>query len=96
MRINVSGEMIPPSATRVGDVFPVRGGRGMKLGHYHVVIAFKEPQDKYDSRSVVTLTINREGDVVGAGSYRDDYFDDKSLVGRVEGLDEVDLTLRSV
>lgn len=42
------------------------------------------------------LTVNREGEPVGVTSYALSYIDDLSPIAFVEGIEDIDLTMRSI
>lgn len=81
----------------VGNVYPIRGGFGARNGHMQVVVSYYDKVRgccRYSG--FATLTIDTEGDIVGASAYGAHYFDNKIPIGRVEGLDELALVMRSI
>ena len=97
MKIDVE-EVIPPRTCpddMIGNVYTVRGGFGSRNGHMHVIIAATDKvlgNCRYNGYT--TITVDREGDIVGANHYAYHYFDEKTPIARVEGLDEIHLILR--
>jgi hypothetical protein len=86
----------PSFELRVGNVYPVRGGRGASLGNMFVVVALTEPKDWRSARMAVYLVVDRDGDIVGGGSYAQHYLEDKAPIAFVEGLDEITLVMGSL
>ena len=41
---------IPEQDVRVGNVYHVRGGRGLRDGHMNIVLAITEPCDRFSGR----------------------------------------------
>lgn len=86
----------PNDEVRVGNVYNVRGGRGLRYGHMMIVIAIVDPQDRYDGRSVLLLTVTKEGKPVGVTQYALHYLEDKCPIAFCEGIDQIQLTIRSL
>lgn len=99
MRIDIQTE-IPRALTRedmVGNVYPVRGGFGARNGHMHVIISATEKVKggcKYGGYT--TITVDCDGDIVGGNNYAFHYFDEKVPMAKVEGLEDLQLTMRSL
>lgn len=90
MRVNIQTEVvIPADGPNIGNVYPVKGGYGARDGLMMVLIAFSEGMATY-------LRINKEGEIVGAGSYGVSTFKDRVPIAYVEGVDEIELTMRSI
>lgn len=84
-------------ADMVGNVYQVRGGSGARRGHLHVIVAAYDYRDCCGSGSgFATLTIDRDGEIVGANSYAQHYFMDKVPVAKCDGLEAVHLVVRSL
>lgn len=87
----------PPGPGMVGNVYPVRGGFGARNGHMHVIIAHYDKVQGYCRYSgYCTITVDCDGEIVGANNYALHYFDSKMPMARVEGLEEIQLIMRSL
>ncbi|MBL4858667.1 MAG: hypothetical protein JKY36_05655 [Erythrobacter sp.] len=96
-RIETDEPLISIPEDMVGNVYQVRGGKGARLGHMHVIVSAYSYGDKWDSgEGFATLTIDREGKIVGANSYGQHYFMDKMPIAKCDGIDEVELVVRSL
>lgn len=99
MRIAINTDVpIPaPGPDMVGNVYPVRGGFGARNGHMHVIIAYYDKVQGHCRYSgYCTVTVDHEGEIVGANSYAPHYFDNKVPMAKVDGLDELSLVMRSL
>ena len=99
MKIDIATNVpIPQSGPdMVGNVYPVRGGFGARNGHMHVIIAhYDKVQGGCRYQGYCTVTVDCDGEIVGANSYACHYFDDKAPMAKVDGLDEVALVMRSL
>lgn len=94
MKINVEGGTLPPSyAPRVGNVYPARGGRAGNRNHLYVVLAITEPSGMFGP-TCLCLTVTREGNPVGVTQYGAHYLENLEPVAFVDGLEDLDLTMR--
>ena len=73
----------------VGNVYNVRGGTGARKGHMQVVVALTET-------GCVMLTVNRDGEVIGASCYGRHYIQEKIPMAFCDGLEELSFNIRSV
>lgn len=97
MRINVEvGEYGPCEPARVGNVYPIKGGRGLRYGHMQVLIAITEPREQWQGPAGLMLVITKEGKPVGVNSYGMHYIEDLQPIAFVEGLEDMALTMRSL
>lgn len=99
MRVDIQTDepLVSPPEDMVGNVYQVRGGRGARLGHMHIIVAayrYHECSCLHDG--FATLTVDREGDIVGANTYATHYFLEKAPIARCDGLEEVQLAVRSL
>lgn len=88
-----------PFETRVGNVYPVKGGRGMARGHMQILIAITHPSsDPYDCRGRMglLLVIDKEGNPVGVNSYGLHYLDEQMPIAFADGVEEIEFTVRSL
>ena len=70
MKIDIQVDAISPTCdVRVGNVYSVKGGIGESQGHMNVIIAIIEPKDPYTVSRVIMLTVDKEGNPVGACWY---------------------------
>lgn len=96
MRINVEGGVLPPSySPRVGNVYPARGGKAGSRGWLYVLIAMTEP-DRLFGVTCLFLTVTREGSPVGVTQYGLHHVETMEPVALVEGLEDLDLTMRTI
>ena len=97
MNINVTFDL-PQAASEllVGNVYAVRGGRGLRDGHMNIVIAITEPKDRYQGRMALCLTVDKDGDPRGVSAYGVHYFEDKMPIAFCDGADEISLNVRSL
>ncbi len=79
---------------KVGNVYPCRGGRPLRYGHLWVVASIAAGNCGKDT--VVLLQVNRNGEICGAETYGSHYFEDKTPIAFVEGLEDVNLTMRGL
>lgn len=97
MRVHIETDnTLPCAPARVGNVYAVKGGRGMRDKSMNILIAITEPRDSYTGRSGLMLTVNREGQPVGVTSYAMHYVEDLSPIAFVDGIEDIDLTMRSI
>ena len=81
----------------VGNVYQVRGGMGARRGHMHIIVAAYEYNDGCGSGcGYATITVDRDGAIVGANAYAQHYFDSKVPIAKCEGLDQVHLIVKSL
>ena len=79
----------------VGNVYQVRGGRGASKGHMMVILAITEPEP-CSGQKVLMMMVNKQGDPVGVTSYGLNYVRDLTPIAFVDGLDEMNLQMRSL
>lgn len=99
MRVDIQTDF-PLAQTReqmIGNVYPVRGGFGARNGHMHIIIAATEKvKGCCQYGGYTTITVDSDGDIVGANNYAFHYFDEKVPMARCDGIEGVELTLRSL
>lgn len=96
MKINIEvGDFGPFDQARIGNVYPIRGGRGLRDGHMQVLIAITKQRD-YSGPSGLLLVINKEGEPVGINSYGMHVIENQQPIAFVEGLEGMNLTMRSL
>lgn len=97
MHISLSFEDASPiTETRIGNVYHVRGGRGLRDGHLNIIIAITEPKDRFQGRMALCLTVDKDGDPRGVTSYGLHYFEDKMPIAFCEGVEDINLIVRSL
>ena len=87
-------ELRGAAPVRIGNVYPCRGGRPASLGYMHILIAIageRFPQ----GQTGLFLTVNRDGEPVGVTQYGMHVVTDWTPVGFVDGLDDLELTIRA-
>ncbi len=81
----------------IGNVYQVRGGFGARNGHMHVIIAATQKISRGLSHSgYTTVTVDCDGDIIGANHYACHYFDEKVPIAKVDGLENLSLLMRSL
>ena len=97
MKIDIqTTEVGPFEAARVGNVYPIKGGRGARYGNMQVLIAITEPREQWQGSMGLMLVISKEGKPVGVNSYGMHYIEDLQPIAFVEGLEELTLIMRSI
>lgn len=97
MKIDIDTTISPPlESLLVGNVYPVRGGRGLRYGHMMVLLAITEPRDQYDSARALMLIVDKEGRPKGVTQYGLHYVEELSPIAFVDGLEDVHFTMRSL
>ena len=99
MKIDIQTDVPIPNSgpDMVGNVYPVRGGFGARNGHMHVIIShYDKVQGCCQYSGYCTVTVDCDGEIVGANSYALHYFDSKVPMAKVDGLEEVALVMRSL
>jgi hypothetical protein len=99
MKIDIATDIpIPTSgADMIGNVYPIRGGFGARNGHMHVIIAhYDKVQGCCRYSGYCTVTVDCDGEIVGANSYALHYFDGKVPMAKVDGLENIAFTMRSL
>ena len=97
MRVHIETDnTLPSEPARVGNVYAVKGGRGLARGHMNILLAITEPTDCYSGRSGLMLTVDKEGKPRGVTSYGMHYIEDVSPIAFVDGIEDIDLTMRSL
>lgn len=82
--------------TRIGNVYSIKGGRGLRYGHMMVLLAITEPKDRYDSSMALMLVIDKEGNPRGVTSYNIHYIEEQMPIAFCEGVEEIRLTVKSL
>jgi len=75
---------------RVGNVYAVRGGYGMRDKHMNVLVSITENQ------TCIMLTLNKEGNVVDCTKYGIGYLRDRMPIAYADGVEEMFFTVRSI
>ena len=73
----------------VGNVYPIRGGRGASSGHMSVIVSI-------NGGKCTTLTVNSEGDVVSGSNYGIHYYRDKCPIAFCRGLEELSFDITTI
>jgi hypothetical protein len=82
---------------RVGNVYPVRGGRGASIGNMHVLFAITEKTRWGEAGGqALFLVIDREGNPVGVNTYRASILEEWCPIAFVDGLDGLSFTMRGL
>lgn len=81
----------PDQELRVGNVYIVKGGRGLSRGNMNVLVGLYE-----DERMCILLTIDKSGQIVGCTKYGMHYLEDLTPIAFVEDLEGMTFNLRSL
>jgi len=83
---------------RVGNVYPVRGARGLRDGKMMILLAITEsnPRNCCSSATALMLVITKEGKPSGVTQYGLHYIQELSPIAFVDGLDDLSLIMRSL
>ena len=96
-RIETDEPLVALPEDMVGNVYQVRGGRGARLGHMHVIVsAYRYNECSCVDEGFATLTLDRAGQIVGANTYARHYFIDKVPIAKCDGIEEIELVVRSL
>ena len=104
MRVNVIPDLKPDplGGVRTGNVYPVKGGRRSRYGDIMVVIAVTDPvvlkRHEYDCPAYMALclVITREGEPVAVTQYLVSALEERVPIAFVDGLEDLDLVMRSI
>lgn len=97
MKISIeTSQFTPAEPMRIGNVYRIRGGRGAREGNFQVLIAITEGRPPYQGEAGLFLVITKDGKPVGVNSYGLHAFEDWCPVAFVEGLEELELVMRSI
>jgi hypothetical protein len=88
-------EFAPKEPVRVGNVYPVKGGRGLKQRHMQILLAITDGSE-WQGRSCLFLVVSKEGKPVGVNHYGLHYVEDLMPVGFVAGLEDMTLEITSL
>jgi len=90
MRFNITGQLKEITQEPVvGNVYSVRGGAGARLGHMQVVVSLTDT-------GCVMLTVDKEGNVVGASCYGKHYIQEKVPMAYCDGIENLSFDIRSI
>lgn len=78
----------PPS---IGDVYSIRGGRGLRYGHKFVIVSIND-----SSHMAYALTVDGNGDIVGVYSVGVHILEDMVPIARVDGMEQLKFTIRTL
>lgn len=97
MKINIelSSSPSPAQEPLVGNVYPVKGGRGLRYGHMQVLFHITDPKD-HRGQMALLVVIDREGNPIGVNSYGLHYVEDLQPIAFVDGLEAMEFTMRSL
>lgn len=89
IHIELTGAQQDLMEVRVGNVYQVRGGTGARYGYMNIIFAS-------DGAMATVLTVTAKGEITGATRYGLHYFEDKIPIAFVDGIEDIDLTMRSL
>lgn len=97
MKIDIQvGDFGPYEPARVGNVYPIKGGRGLRYGHMQILLAITEPKEQWQGPSALMLVVDKGGSPVGVNSYSLHYVNDLQPIAFVDGLESMNLTMRAL
>lgn len=97
MKVHIETDNFSADAPlRVGNVYPVRGGKGLRDGNMMVVIAVTEPRGCCDGRMALMLVIDKHGNPVSVDKYGAHVFEDRAPIAFAEGVESIELFIRSI
>ncbi len=88
-------EFTSADPVRIGNVYPVKGGRGLKQKHMQILLAITEGNE-WQGRSCLFLVVSKEGKPVGVNHYGLHYVEELMPIGFVAGLEEMNLEINSL
>jgi hypothetical protein len=83
-----------PAEVREGNVYPVRGGRGAKLGNMMILMAISKPAESWQGQMALMLIVSKDGDPVGMTQYGLHYLADKLPIAYADGVEDMTFTIR--
>jgi hypothetical protein len=96
MKVHIETENYTPDvALRVGNVYPVRGGSGLKNGHMMICIAITEAKPCVGSGALM-LVIDRQGNPVNVDKYGVHVFEDRAPIAFAKGVEDIELFIQSI
>lgn len=96
-RIETDAPLAASAEDMVGNVYQMRGGRGARLGHMHIIVsAYRYNECSCVDEGFATLTVDRDGSIVGANTYARHYFMEKTPIAKCDGIEEIELVVRSL
>jgi hypothetical protein len=88
-------EFSPAEPPRPGHVYQIRGGRGLRDGHMQILMAITAER-QYHGRGACMLVINKEGEPIGVNYYGLHALEGWCPIAFVDGLEDLELTMRSL
>ncbi|PND29027.1 hypothetical protein [Sinorhizobium sp. M4_45] len=88
-------DFTPTDPVRVGNVYPIKGGRGLKQRHMQILLAITEGNE-WQGRSCLFLVVSKEGKPVGVNQYAMHYVEELMPMGFVAGLEDMNLEINSL
>jgi hypothetical protein len=97
MKINIEldTQLRPGQEPLVGNVYPVKGGRGLRYGHMHVLFHITDSAD-HRGQMCLLIVIDKDGSPIGVNSYGLHYIEELQPIAFVDGLDAMEFTMRSL
>lgn len=90
MRFNITDQIKEVTQEPlVGNVYNVRGGRGARNGHMQVIVSLTDT-------GCVMLTVDKNGEVVGASCYARHYIQEKCPIAFCDGIEGLSFDIRSI
>lgn len=97
MRISVETEAHRVALDpKVGNVYPIRGGVGAANGHMMILFAITGSHSDKTGQKALFIVVDREGIPVGTTHYGMNNLIDFCPIAFVEGLDDLELRMRSL
>jgi len=88
-------DFVAGDPARIGNVYPVKGGRGLREKHLQILIAITEPKPCNGCVGLL-LVIDKNGKPVGVNSYGLHYLEDLVPVAFADGVEDWSVPVRSL
>lgn len=85
MRFDIKlGEYNPDNPVRAGNVYPVKGGYGVRGKHMMVLLSFTP-----DGNNCLLIVLNKDGQPIGVTQYGTHHMAERMPIGFVPGIEDL-------
>lgn len=96
MRVHIDSNLKHPlQSPQVGNVYTRRGGRAAARGEMAIIISIV-PAQPHEGEKAVMLFVDKQGQVTGADTYNLSYWEDKVPIAIAEGIQDLDIVIKSL
>jgi len=95
IEVTVGDAVLPGPTPRIGNVYAIKGGRGLRYGHMMILLAITEPLE-YRGQTALLLVVDKNGGPVGVTSYGLNYITEQTPIAFCDGVEETQWTIRSL